>query len=66
MKSSTVLPFLGTLALLTGNASAWWAQLSIDYTTTPILNLLDYYTGSTYSCGTVYPSYCTVEYGCPV
>ena len=68
MKTSIKIPVV--LALLAGSASAFWGQLRLDEVCSEgcntILNLLDYNTGSTYTCGTVASWYCTWEGSCPV
>lgn len=59
------------IALLAAPASAFYGQLS-DNTVcagegcNPIVGLVDYNTGSTYTCGVAYASFCTYEGRCPV
>ncbi|RFU24879.1 hypothetical protein B7463_g11463, partial [Scytalidium lignicola] len=70
MKNSVIIQFLGTLAILAGNASAFYGQLSLDEECSEgcntVLNILDHHAGSTYTCGAVNPSFCTHEGACKV
>ncbi|KAK3317506.1 hypothetical protein B0T19DRAFT_405198 [Cercophora scortea] len=68
---TTILPALSVLAFFTGSSTAFWGQLRLDYSCPgegcfTTLNIKDYNTGSTYTCGAVNPSYCTSEGKCPV
>ncbi|KAI1370940.1 hypothetical protein F4677DRAFT_464640 [Hypoxylon crocopeplum] len=60
------------IASLASSAAAFWGQLSLDTDCgssegcLTILGLLDYDTGSTYTCGNVYPPNCPNEGSCSV
>ena len=68
---SIISAALSALALFAGSSSAFDGQLSLTYSCPGegcfyTLGLLDYNTGSTYSCGSVVPSYCSTESSCQV
>ncbi|KAK3321872.1 hypothetical protein B0H66DRAFT_552842 [Apodospora peruviana] len=75
MKTTAMIPSATALtsvvlALFAGSSSAFWGQLRLDTVCSEgcntILNLKDYNTGSTYTCGTVNPTFCTSEGLCRV
>jgi len=71
MKTNSIIPTaIGMLALFAGRSSAFHGQLRLDVVCSEgcndVLNLVDYNTGSTYTCGVVNPSFCNTEGRCPV
>ncbi|RFU28159.1 hypothetical protein B7463_g8178, partial [Scytalidium lignicola] len=70
MKNSTLTSLLAAIAFIASGATAFYGQLRLDEECSEgcnlVLNINDYNTGSTYTCGTVNPSFCTYEGACNV
>ncbi|KAK4212298.1 hypothetical protein QBC37DRAFT_425212 [Rhypophila decipiens] len=70
MKTNIIPALMGTVSFFTGISSAFNGQLRLDTVCSEgcntVLNLRDYDTGSTYTCGVLVPSFCSYEGRCPV
>lgn len=69
--TSSIIPTaISAISFLAGISTAFNGQLRLDVVCSEgcntVLNLVDYDTGSTYTCGVVNPSFCSFEGRCPV